>query len=239
MIKPNAPYRPKRLEGQRDRQQRRAPGKRSRTRTSRKQGRYITSRPARRVTDLALDATLREAAPYQRERREAATPGGAPEAEPTPSAEPAAPGALDAAALRRSWDAVLDAVNSRKRATKALLLNATVVGLTSRSLTLGFTTPGLVRTFQNGTNEDVLREALQETLGLDVAVELVVGADTPSSPSAPAPAAPAYEGLAPGDEIEPVDPDVPEPERAVLGDEAALALVQDQLGGRVLEDGRP
>src|SRR4029078_7697485 len=77
MIKPNAPYRPKRLEGQRDRQQRRAPGKRSRTRTSRKQGRYITSRPARRVTDLALDATLREAAPYQRERREAAAASGA------------------------------------------------------------------------------------------------------------------------------------------------------------------
>lgn len=48
---------------------RRAAGKRTRTRTARKQGRYITSRPAQRVTDLALDATLREAAPYQRERR--------------------------------------------------------------------------------------------------------------------------------------------------------------------------
>jgi Mg-chelatase subunit ChlD len=76
-IKASAPYKPRRLEGQRDRQQRRAPGKRSRTRTSRKQGRYITSRPARRVTDLALDATLREAAPYQRERREAAEASGA------------------------------------------------------------------------------------------------------------------------------------------------------------------
>jgi Mg-chelatase subunit ChlD len=76
-IKANAPYKPKRLEGQRDRQQRRAAGKRSRTRTSRKQGRYITSRPARRVTDLALDATLREAAPYQRERREATEASGA------------------------------------------------------------------------------------------------------------------------------------------------------------------
>jgi Mg-chelatase subunit ChlD len=76
-IKASAPYKPRRLEGQRDRQQRRAPGKRSLTRTSRKQGRYITSRPARRVTDLALDATLREAAPYQRERREAAEAGGA------------------------------------------------------------------------------------------------------------------------------------------------------------------
>lgn len=64
------PFQPKKLEGARDKQQRRAPGKRSRTRTSRKDGRYITSRPARKVTDLALDATLREAAMYQRERRE-------------------------------------------------------------------------------------------------------------------------------------------------------------------------
>jgi magnesium chelatase subunit D len=47
---------------------RRMIGKRTRTRVSRKTGRYITSRPARRVTDLALDATLREAALYQRER---------------------------------------------------------------------------------------------------------------------------------------------------------------------------
>jgi DNA polymerase-3 subunit gamma/tau len=172
---------------------------------------------------------------------EAATPGGTADSAPPaePDAEPAAPGALDAAALRRSWDAVLDAVNARKRTTKALLLNATVVGLTAKTLTLGFTTPGLVRTFQNGTNEDVLREALQATLGLDVAVELVVGADTAPSASVATPAVPAYEGLAPGDEIEPVDPDAPAPERAVLGDEAALALVQDQLGGRVLDDGRP
>lgn len=65
-------YQPKRLSGDTDRMQRRAAGKRSKTRTKRKQGRYITSRFAHRVTDLALDATLREAAPYQRERREEA-----------------------------------------------------------------------------------------------------------------------------------------------------------------------
>jgi len=59
------------MEGQRDRIARRAAGKRSRTRVSRKTGRYITSRPAKRVTDLAIDATLREAALYQRERHEA------------------------------------------------------------------------------------------------------------------------------------------------------------------------
>jgi magnesium chelatase subunit D len=68
-IAANPPFKPRRLDDWRDRRQRRAAGRRSRTRDTRKRGRYITSRRARRVTDLALDATLREAAPYQRERR--------------------------------------------------------------------------------------------------------------------------------------------------------------------------
>jgi len=68
-VKANTTFKPRRLEGQRDRMARRAAGKRSRTKVSRKSGRYVSSRPAKRVTDLALDATLREAAIYQRERR--------------------------------------------------------------------------------------------------------------------------------------------------------------------------
>ncbi|MFV9505360.1 MAG: putative cobaltochelatase [Oscillochloridaceae bacterium umkhey_bin13] len=63
-------FRTRRLEGTSDRQQRRSPGKRTRTRTTRKQGRYIKSQRVPRVTDLALDATLREAAIYQRKRRD-------------------------------------------------------------------------------------------------------------------------------------------------------------------------
>jgi magnesium chelatase subunit D len=63
-------FKVRRIESQADRQTRRAAGKRSRTRTSRKQGRYISSRPAtHRIDDLALDATLRAAAPFQAERR--------------------------------------------------------------------------------------------------------------------------------------------------------------------------
>jgi magnesium chelatase subunit D len=65
----NDMFKARRLESQADRRQRRAAGRRSRTRTTRKQGRYITSRPAHRVTDLAFDATLREAAVFQRKRR--------------------------------------------------------------------------------------------------------------------------------------------------------------------------
>ncbi len=46
-------------------------GRRSRTRTDRKRGRYIQARPsAGNPYDLAFDATLRAAAPFQRERAE-------------------------------------------------------------------------------------------------------------------------------------------------------------------------
>ncbi|MCB9160108.1 MAG: VWA domain-containing protein [Caldilineaceae bacterium] len=48
-------------------------GKRSYTRTDRKRGRYIKARPANdRRDDIAFDATLRAAAPFQRQRKEEA-----------------------------------------------------------------------------------------------------------------------------------------------------------------------
>lgn len=54
-----------------DRLSRKRAGRRSRTRTQRKRGRYIQARPAEgKADDLALDATLRAAAPYQRQRRD-------------------------------------------------------------------------------------------------------------------------------------------------------------------------
>jgi len=50
---------------------RRGMGRRSRTRSERKRGRYIQARPANgRPDDLAFDATLRAAAPFQNQRKE-------------------------------------------------------------------------------------------------------------------------------------------------------------------------
>jgi len=50
---------------------RRQSGRRSRTRTDRKRGRYIQARPAHgKTSDLAFDATFRAAAPHQKDRKE-------------------------------------------------------------------------------------------------------------------------------------------------------------------------
>ena len=50
--------------------QRKQHGKRSYTKTSRKRGRYVSSRDAGgKFIDLAVDATLRQAAPHQIDRR--------------------------------------------------------------------------------------------------------------------------------------------------------------------------
>jgi len=52
-----------------DRVLRRGSGRRSRTRTAQKQGRYVKSALSKGRGDIALDATLRAAAPYQMRRR--------------------------------------------------------------------------------------------------------------------------------------------------------------------------
>ena len=66
--------RPRRLETPLDRIVRQSHGKRSSTRTARQRGRYITHRDAEgQFTDVAFDATLRQAAPHQIHRSRADT----------------------------------------------------------------------------------------------------------------------------------------------------------------------
>jgi Mg-chelatase subunit ChlD len=61
----------KRFDTPLDKMTREQTGKRSYSRTDRKRGRYIKSRPAgNRTDDIAFDATLRAAAPFQRRRAE-------------------------------------------------------------------------------------------------------------------------------------------------------------------------
>jgi len=61
---------PDKIDAPLDRMNRRSSGRRSQTRTETKRGRYIQARPADgELTDIAFDATIRAAAPFQKERR--------------------------------------------------------------------------------------------------------------------------------------------------------------------------
>ncbi|CAA9324490.1 MAG: hypothetical protein AVDCRST_MAG16-972, partial [uncultured Frankineae bacterium] len=180
--------------------------------------------------------------------------------EPTPAppartepARPSAPaasapssGGLDAAALRQSWDEVLAAVKSRKRTAHAQLADATVSSVEGGRLVLAFQHAPILRQFTASTGPDVLKESLQATLGAGFELACVLHTSLaphahahppgPARPgaAAPTPAPPAYDDFAPGDEAVPEDPDAPPPPEEHRGEDAALRLVQDQLGGRVV-----
>ncbi|MCL4424657.1 MAG: VWA domain-containing protein, partial [Firmicutes bacterium] len=62
------PFPVQRIYARKDRVYRKGSGRRSRTRTSNKQGRYVRATMERKNHDLALDATIRAAAPYQKAR---------------------------------------------------------------------------------------------------------------------------------------------------------------------------
>jgi len=70
-VKTGEVFTPRNLDTPIDRLTRRQSGRRSRTKTERKRGRYIQARPADgKTTDIAFDATIRAAAPYQKDREE-------------------------------------------------------------------------------------------------------------------------------------------------------------------------
>ena len=70
-VKVGEAFAPRKLDTPLDRLTRKKAGRRSHSHTDRKRGRYIQARSAKgKADDLAFDATLRAAAPYQRQRHE-------------------------------------------------------------------------------------------------------------------------------------------------------------------------
>lgn len=69
-VKAGETFMPRKLDTPLDKLTRKNAGRRSRTRTERKRGRYVMARPANGSTDIAFDATIRAAAPFQRRRSE-------------------------------------------------------------------------------------------------------------------------------------------------------------------------
>ena len=70
-VKIGSTFTPRKIDNPLDRLTRKLGGRRSRTITDRKRGRYIQARPSPgKAEDLAFDATLRAAAPFQKQRTE-------------------------------------------------------------------------------------------------------------------------------------------------------------------------
>jgi len=127
------------------------------------------------------------------------TPPPAPPSDPIASpagvvaASPLATGDLDAAAVRRIWDDVLEVAKRLKRRTHALLLSgpAQVVDVRANVLVVGFASGPVERQFNTGDNVDILQVALKEVLGVDWRIETTL-----SGPAATAAASGESESVA-------------------------------------------
>jgi len=158
---------------------------------------------------------------------------------------PVAAADLDAAAVRRLWDDVLEVAKRLKRRTHALLLSgpAQVVEVRGSVLILGFATDGVARQFNTGDNFDILRVALKEVLGVDWRIETTLSGpaaaaagDDEQAPAKPAPPlptpsesmaadrAPSRSSAARAAENEPKEPRV----RRAAAPEAPIAIVLDE-----------
>jgi DNA polymerase-3 subunit gamma/tau len=109
-----------------------------------------------------------------------------------PAAAAGSPAGLDAAAVRRVWPTVLEAVKRRKRTTHVLLSEATVVAVDGTTLVLTHAVAPLVRRLSEDQNVTVVQEALKEVLGVNWRIRYEAGgaaartaAPTPSREAAP------------------------------------------------------
>ncbi|MDX6204910.1 MAG: polymerase subunit gamma/tau [Frankiales bacterium] len=216
----------------------------------------VRATPPVQASSAAWPVAARPGAPAAAERQAAeadqvaAAEAAAPPPAPMSAVEAVAGGSLDAAAVRRLWPDVLDDIKNRRKMTTWALLSqyAQIVEVSGRSLTLSFSTEPIRRQYHSGINEDVLCEALRQVLGIDCRIETVAGgppdergqsgdgAATSVPPGGPGAAAPAaHEGFAPGDAAADEDPDEQaEPAPRVDPEEAAVALLSDSLGAKVI-----
>ncbi len=78
-----------------------------------------------------------------------------------------APDLLDAAAVRREWPALLDAVREQSRTTQVLLSNATASAVQGSTLVLTLPNAPLARRLGDDRNVELIRAALRTVLGVD------------------------------------------------------------------------
>jgi len=173
------------------------------------------------------------------------------------SAEP------NAAAVRTLWPTVRDKVRQRSRTTEVMLAGATVRAVEGNTLVLAHESAPLAKRLSEQRNADVIAEALKDALGVDWRVRCEAGAgdtvatEPPTQPSRPvtrggaspargvvpppAPAkAPVDAASAQRAEEESLLAEAGQDDESVPRrdpEEAALELLQNELGARRIDNG--
>ncbi|MDQ3401879.1 MAG: DNA polymerase III subunit gamma/tau, partial [Actinomycetota bacterium] len=191
-------------------------------------------------------------------------PGG-PEVEVVDSApvvSTGAPGAMDAAGVRRVWSELLGAVRKVSRSTEAMLTNATVQTVEGNAVVLAHTAAPLARRLGEARNTDAIAQAMSAVLGGTWHVRCVhadgAGAARPSAAEVPAPTRTfepprrvAVQEAPPEPDLPPPPPE-PEDEEELMAqaarkpepgdersrqdpEEAMLKLLAEKLGARPVE----
>ena len=207
------------------------------------------ARPRRQVA--APEPVSEPPAPAPTPARE---PAPALDPEPTPTLDPeppSAPGELNAAAVRTMWPTVRDKVRQRSRTTEVMLAGATVRAVEDNTLVLTHESAPLAKRLSEQRNADVIAEALKDALGVNWRVLCETGAPAPVVPAPPvssAPGPPPAREEAPVPEVDSSEQDEEENMFAEAGrsdpsaprrdpEEAALELLQSELGARRIDGG--
>jgi DNA polymerase III subunit gamma/tau len=182
---------------------------------------------------------------------------------PEPSPPAAGPGEPGAAAVRTLWPTVRDKVRQRSRTTEVMLAGATVRAVEGDTLVLSHESAPLAKRLCEQRNADVIAEALKDALGVDWRVRCEAGTPTlAATDEPPAPARRPERGAGPATRTVPrpsAPPEVPADddsaqraeEESMLAEashddssaprrdpeEAALELLQNELGARRIDNG--
>ncbi|MGH3827130.1 MAG: DNA polymerase III subunit gamma and tau [Pseudonocardiaceae bacterium] len=145
-----------------------------------------------------------------------------------PQSQPPA-GQLDVAAVRRVWQALLDAVREQSRATQALFSNSTASAVEGSTLVLTLPTAPLARRLGDERNVEMIKRALRDVLKVDWQVrcehasgaEAALAAPPPQRPASPpqrSPERPVYRRpTAPPDDDLPPAPEPAAPDSPGVG----------------------
>jgi DNA polymerase III subunit gamma/tau len=148
--------------------------------------------------------------------------------------------------VRTMWPTVRDKVRQRSRTTEVMLAGATVRAVEDNTLVLTHASAPLAKRLSEQRNADVIAEALKDALGVNWRVRCETGA---AEPAAAAP--PPLRTEAPADEPADADSAQLDEEEHMLAEagrsepseprrdpeEAALELLQNELGARRIDNG--